>query len=119
METIAVPADLAAILLLGLGLGEAYAHVLRPIQHVYNPHWTWLTVVVGTVLTWIVYALLAARGYVPWHAAGWFIGVFCLTGFGVLRWQLLQLRDHQRRQKVKNDHAPQNARGSRGPGSTP
>jgi hypothetical protein len=108
-----IPGDVAAILFLAFALGEAYSYVLRPLQHVYNPHWTWVTVVIGVVLTWIPYVALAWRGYIAWEAVWWFVAVFTSTGEGILRWQLGQLRDLFRRgrEKERNGRAQAAGRG--------
>lgn len=102
--------DLLTILAGGILAGELYAAYLKPRQHLYNPHWTWLTVIGGVVLSWLVFAALAWRGYVSWPAAGWFVVVFCATAIGILRWQLGQVVEHLREQMEERRNGPEDPR---------
>lgn len=104
MADISIPADLALIILSGLAAGELYAAYLKPRQHKYNPHWTWAVVVIGTVLTWLIFVALAARGYTSWSSVGWFVVVFLATGFGILRWQIPQTLSHLREQRARRPY---------------
>ncbi|KAB8140735.1 hypothetical protein F8S13_22270 [Chloroflexia bacterium SDU3-3] len=91
--------DLLLYLALAL-LASAYAALLQRIQRLYDPDFTWLTVVVGVGFTLAGVALRLVVGGLPplsgkalaWWVVGRYAGAFLASGLPIIGWQLWQLR---------------------------
>lgn len=108
---------ISAALIVSLVLSQAYAQILKPIQHIYIPNGLIITVAIGDFLIWLTQATLE---YVFAIAPTSLLtgAIMVAWGIPIARWQLeefIERRERNRAQLLEGSPHGKATRSPRGP----